>query len=206
MGVVGLRQADPGERLHALLRADRRDARQHGRLRHRPGHGAAAADGRDAQEGRRSLITAAFMDLPIAAAFTSSASCSSSTTSKDPRSEPAANADVFGSYILNVMPVGIRGLVLAGVFATAMGSLSAALNALATSATNDWYIPYVARPRRRRTTSRAARWFTVALRGADDRHRRRLRLCEGDGPGRPHHPRRARHRRLHPRARCSACS
>ena len=47
----------------------------------------------------------------------------------DPRFKPTANADMFASYILYVMPAGIRGLVLAGVFATAMGSLSAALNA-----------------------------------------------------------------------------
>ena len=59
------------------------------------------------------------------------------------------------------MPIGIRGLVLAGVFATAMGSLSAALNALATSATNDWYIPYFARPRARRHHVAAARVFTA---------------------------------------------
>jgi Na+/proline symporter len=70
------------------------------------------------------------------------------------------NSDVFGSYILNVMPVGVRGLVLAGVFATAMGSLSAALNALATSATNDWYIPYAARHRSERHHVTAARVFT----------------------------------------------
>ena len=59
------------------------------------------------------------------------------------------------------MPIGIRGLVVAGVFATAMGSLSAALNALATSATNDWYIRCV------RATSEAhhvaARGFTVVF-------------------------------------------
>src|SRR5205807_8903362 len=71
-----------------------------------------------------------------------------------------ATADVFGAYILNVMPVGIRGLVLAGVFATAMGSFSAALNALATSATNDWYIPHV-RGRSEAHYVRAARLFTV---------------------------------------------
>src|SRR5439155_22345938 len=68
---------------------------------------------------------------------------------------------VFGSYILNVMPMGVRGLVLAGVFATAMGSLSAALNALATSMTNDWYIPYFARDRSEHHHVTAARWFTA---------------------------------------------
>jgi Na+/proline symporter len=61
------------------------------------------------------------------------------------------------------MPMGIRGLVLAGVFATAMGSLSAALNALATSATNDWYIPYVARRRSEAHHVNAARVFTAVF-------------------------------------------
>jgi solute:Na+ symporter, SSS family len=95
------------------------------------------------QKARRSLLTAAFMDVPIAATFTFIGILLYVFYLQDPTFKPAANADVFGSYILNVMPVGIRGLVLAGVFATAMGSLSAALNALATSATNDWYIPRV---------------------------------------------------------------
>jgi len=95
------------------------------------------------QKARKSLITAAFMDIPIASAFTFIGILLYVFYLQDPTYKPEANADVFGSYILNVMPVGIRGLVLAGVFATAMGSLSAALNALATSATNDWYIKYV---------------------------------------------------------------
>ena len=58
------------------------------------------------------------------------------------------------------MPVGIRGLVLAGIFATAMGSFSAALNALATGATNDWYLKWV-RGRSEEHYVKAARWFTV---------------------------------------------
>jgi Na+/proline symporter len=41
------------------------------------------------------------------------------------------------------MPVVIRGLIVAGVFATMMGSTSAALNALATSFTKDFYMPYL---------------------------------------------------------------
>src|SRR2546421_11295599 len=58
------------------------------------------------------------------------------------------------------MPVGIRGLVLTGIFATAMGSFSAALNALATSATNDWYIRWV-RGRSQAHYVLVARGFTV---------------------------------------------
>jgi Na+/proline symporter len=98
-----------------------------------------------AKKARRSLITAAVMDLPIAAAFTFIGILLYVYYQQDPTYKPAANADVFGSYILNVMPPVVRGFVLAGVFATAMGSLSAALNALATSATNDWYLKYANR-------------------------------------------------------------
>jgi solute:Na+ symporter, SSS family len=116
------------------------------------------------QKARRSLITAAFMDVPIASAFVFIGILLFAYYQKDPTYKPAATADVFGSYILNVMPVGIRGLVLAGIFATAMGSFSAALNALATSATNDWYIRWV-RGKPAAHYVRAARWFTVLFAG-----------------------------------------
>ena len=50
--------------------------------------------------------------------------------------------EIFAHFIVNDMPVGLRGLIIAGVFATMMGSTSAALNALATSFTKDFYLPY----------------------------------------------------------------
>src|SRR5712664_532347 len=112
------------------------------------------------QKARRSLITAAFMDLPVAGAFVFIGILLFAYYQKDPTYQPAATPDVFGSYILNVMPVGVRGLVLAGIFATAMGSFSAALNALATGATNDWYIRWV-RGKSETHYVQAARWFTV---------------------------------------------
>jgi SSS family transporter len=97
----------------------------------------------DYKKSRRSVITAALMDLPIFAIFAFIGVLLYAYYQLRPDQMPDATSEVFGAYILNVMPVGIRGLVLAGVFATAMGSLSAALNALATSLTNDWYIPYL---------------------------------------------------------------
>lgn len=48
--------------------------------------------------------------------------------------------NVFPHFILTQMPMGLRGLVVAGVMATAMGSLSTALNALATSFTRDFLL------------------------------------------------------------------
>lgn len=113
------------------------------------------------KKARRSLITAAFMDLPIAAAFTFIGILLFVYYQEDPTWKPRETAHVFTSYIVNIMPTGLRGLVLAGVFATAMGSLSAALNALATSATNDWYIPYFARHRSESHHVLAARIFTA---------------------------------------------
>jgi Na+/proline symporter len=100
------------------------------------------------------------MDLPIASAFVFIGILLVAYYQKDPTYQPNATADVFGSYILNVMPVGIRGLVLAGIFATAMGSFSAALNALATGATNDWYLRWVPGKGEAHYV-RAARWFTI---------------------------------------------
>jgi Na+/proline symporter len=59
------------------------------------------------------------------------------------------------------MPVGLRGLLIAGIFATAMGSLSTALNALATSFTRDWYVTYIRPGANDEQSLRAVRWATV---------------------------------------------
>ena len=115
------------------------------------------------QKAKRSLLSAAFLDIPIAAIFTFIGILLFVYYQQDPRFMPKSNADIFSSYILNVLPIGLRGLVLAGVFATAMGSLSAALNALATSATNDWYVPFLVRSGKYsdHNAMLAARWFTA---------------------------------------------
>src|SRR3989449_3589144 len=112
------------------------------------------------QRARRSLVTAAFLDLPIASAFVFIGILLVAYYQKDPTFQPTAAADVFGSYILNVMPVGVRGLVLAGLFATAMGSFSAAVNPPATAAPNVWDIRWD-RGQSEAHYVKAARWFTV---------------------------------------------
>ncbi|MEO6741392.1 MAG: sodium:solute symporter [Chthoniobacteraceae bacterium] len=52
----------------------------------------------------------------------------------------------FPHFILTVMPGGMRGLVLAGVLATTMGSLSTALNSLATSYVRDFHFRWFGEP------------------------------------------------------------
>ncbi len=69
----------------------------------------------------------------------------------------------FAHYILEQMPYGMRGLLVAGIFSTAMGSLSTALNALATSFTEDWYQPYIKPEATQAQVVRAARWSTVGF-------------------------------------------
>src|SRR5207247_11368093 len=81
-------------------------------------------------------------------------------TRQDPTLTKTPN-EIFCHYILYEMPVGIRGLLIAGIFATAMGSLSTALNALATSFTRDWYEPYINPASTSGQSLRAVRWATV---------------------------------------------
>ncbi len=86
---------------------------------------------------RLALILSGLADLPIVLAFLSIGILLWVHYHDSTLQHP------FAHYILYEMPPGVRGLVVAGVFATAMGSLSTALNALATSFTEDWYLPYI---------------------------------------------------------------
>lgn len=49
------------------------------------------------------------------------------------------NTRIFPYFVVNVMPGGLRGLVIAGVLATTMGSLGTAMNSLATSYCRDFH-------------------------------------------------------------------
>ena len=96
----------------------------------------------DYKKSRLSLITSGLADLPIGFVFLTIGILMHQyfQLSPDP-GLPHKNSEIFAYFILTRMPVGLRGLLVAGIFATAMGSLSAALNALATSATRDFYPP-----------------------------------------------------------------
>ena len=71
--------------------------------------------------------------------------------------------NIFPHFILTQMPAGLRGLVVAGIMATAMGSLSTALNALATSFTRDFLLYRAPQdmPESRRVA--ALRWSTLGF-------------------------------------------
>jgi solute:Na+ symporter, SSS family len=116
----------------------------------------------DVRRSRRSVIMSGLADIPIAFTFLSIGLLLwvFYQTHHDPNLPKTPN-EIFCHYILYEMPVGIRGLLLAGIFATAMGSLSTALNALATSFTRDWYEPYINPRSTGEQSLRAVRWATV---------------------------------------------
>ena len=116
----------------------------------------------DVRRSRRSLVLSGLADIPIALTFLSIGLLLwvYYQTHFDPTLPKSPN-DTFCHFILYQMPVGLRGLLLAGIFATAMGSLSTAVNALATSFTRDWYEHYINAQSTPEQSLRAVRWATV---------------------------------------------
>lgn len=93
----------------------------------------------DYKKSRLSLILSGLADLPIGFIFLTIGILMHLYFQQQPdHNLPQKNSEIFAYFILTKMPVGLRGLLIAGIFATAMGSLSAALNALSTSATRDF--------------------------------------------------------------------
>ena len=54
----------------------------------------------------------------------------------------ATNDEIFAKFIVEQLPAGISGLIVAALFAAAMSSLSSSLNSLASATTYDLYKPY----------------------------------------------------------------
>ena len=98
----------------------------------------------DPGRSKLSLILSGLADIPIALSFLAVGVLLALYYSGPGGGDPGVPAnEIFAHFIVFTLPVGLRGLIIAGVFATMMGSTSAALNALATSFTSDFYIPYL---------------------------------------------------------------
>src|SRR6266516_3244305 len=118
----------------------------------------------DIRRSRRSLIMSGLADIPIVLTFLSIGLLLWVYYQAHPDPTlPTTPNETFCHFILYQMPVGLRGLLIAGIFATAMGSLSTAINALATSFTRDWYEPYLNPGSTAEQSLRAVRWATVGF-------------------------------------------
>src|SRR3954468_7912414 len=118
----------------------------------------------DIRRSRRSLMLSGLADIPIVLTFLTIGLLLWTYYQAHPDPTlPKSPNETFCHFVLYQMPVGLRGLLIAGIFATAMGSLSTALNALATSFTRDWYQTYINRNATQVESLRAVRLATVAF-------------------------------------------
>jgi Na+/proline symporter len=115
-------------------------------------------------KSRLALVLSGIVDIPVAMAFLFIGILLAVFYQVHPDPNlPHKNPEVFAYYILHSLPTGARGLLIAGVLATAMGSLSTALNALATSFTQDFWVPYWGRGADQHRIVSAVRWSTVVF-------------------------------------------
>jgi len=78
-----------------------------------------------------------------------------------PRTEGKDQDYVFITFILNYLPHGVIGLLIAAFFAAALSSKAAELNALASTSTVDFYRAYVNPDASGPACVTASKWFTV---------------------------------------------
>ena len=116
----------------------------------------------DIRRSRRSLILSGLADIPVALSFTFIGVLLWVYYHLPAHDARRPESDYFVNFILRELPPGVRGVMAAGLFATAMGSLSTALNALATSFTRDFYPGnFPTRTQGQREQMVAARWSTA---------------------------------------------
>ncbi len=118
---------------------------------------------RNSRTGSRAVIISGILDMPIVTVFLSCGMLVFVFYRVQGITPPERAIEIFPSFIIHYLPAGLRGLLVAALLATAMGSLSTALNALATTATRDWYRGVWCPNADEAQTLRAARWFTVGF-------------------------------------------
>ncbi len=116
----------------------------------------------DEQAARRTVVLGALMGIPSTIIFFFVGTSLWAFYQAHPeRLSPALPNDaIFPYFIANEMPAGLVGLVIAALFAAAMGALSSALNSSAAMIATD-FIEHPDRPRTDLQRTRIARWTTV---------------------------------------------
>jgi Na+/proline symporter len=77
----------------------------------------------------------------------------------------AVSDEIFATFIIQELPPGITGLLIAGVFAAAMSSLSSSINSLASASAYDFWVPIVGVKDDDFRVLRAGRVFTLLWSG-----------------------------------------
>lgn len=120
---------------------------------------------KDSKAGTRAVIVSGLMDFPIVLLFLFTGILLYVFYQQNPASLPDGTPQlhIFPYFIIHELPDGVRGLLIAGLLATAMGSLSTALNSLATTATKDWYQNIFNPKATERQLLRCVRWGTAGF-------------------------------------------
>ncbi|MFT4177170.1 MAG: sodium:solute symporter [Luteolibacter sp.] len=118
---------------------------------------------KDAKRGQRAVIVSGLVDLPVVVGFLAIGILIWRFYQLNPDRAPVGDPGIFAWFMVHDLKPGVRGLIAAGLFATAMGSLSTALNALATSFTKDWYVGIWRPDASPERQMKVARWSTVAF-------------------------------------------
>ena len=121
---------------------------------------------RNAKQAQRSLILSGFIAVPIAALFLAVGAALfaySHTPDGTILSTLESSDQAFPTFIAELAPAGLRGLLLAGVLAAAMSSLDSAMAALSSSGIHDLVRPLQKRMENGGSSLRLSRWMTAAF-------------------------------------------
>ncbi len=119
------------------------------------------------KQGRWSLILTGIIDFPIVITYLLiGTGLYALYEIVGPALPAAAAADpdlIFPHYIVTALPPGVRGLLIASIFAAAMSSLDSSINALSSSAVMDIYRPFIRPGRSEKHYLAASRVFVAGF-------------------------------------------
>ena len=118
---------------------------------------------KDHKRGQRAVVMSGLIDLPVVIGFLAIGILLFRFYTQNAERAPEHDPGIFAWFMVHDLSPGLRGLLAAGLFATAMGSLSTALNALATTFTKDWYLGYFRPGATSNEQFLVARWATVGF-------------------------------------------
>ena len=73
----------------------------------------------------------------------------------------AKSDEIFPMFIINVLPPGVTGIIIAGLFAAAMSTLAGSMSSLASSTVHDLYIPFIGKNIDEEKKLKISRVFTI---------------------------------------------